>query len=493
MLAVLLRWHRRLALIVALPVLLWVISGLTHPLMAHVWTPDVRWQQLALPSLPGAEEVIPPQRLLERQGYDAVDQINLVYVSGRPQWQVAIYGPPQEAERYREARPPANVALSYYDAVSGIPVVGGERLHAMALARILLGDPEAAVADVVRLDDFDLQYRFVNRLLPVHRVSFERDDGIQLYIDVIGQRLAASDNHWRRVGLWTFAQFHNWHFLGERHHPLRTGAITVMISLTFVVGLGGLLLYAVQWRKRRGRQGRDGAHRWHRRLGLVMALAMLGFASSGLHVVLGQFQAEDHLAWRADTRMAVADLAWNPLSSVTAQTVGLSQAWLQGEPVWQLRERVEGGEAIRYVHARTGEALGGDADRDYALALYQEWARSSGRPVQPVTFTRALPDFAMDYVSVYKRLPVQRLGLAEAPLSTFFVETHTGHVAHVATPEGRLRSRHFMHLHKYHFLGDLGLGPAARDAVISVVVLLILLVVLLGTFAWLRTYLRPNK
>ena len=488
MLPLLYRWHRRLALIVALPVALWVISGLTHPLMAHVWTPDVRWQQVALPALPDAQAVIPPQRLLERHGYTAVDQINLVYVAGRPQWQVAVYGEAQANERWREARPPANVAISYYDAANGMPIVGGERLHAMALSRILLGDGQAQITDVTRLDDFDLQYRFVNRMLPVHRVSFDRADGIQLYIDVLGQRLATADNTWRRIGLWTFAQFHNWHFLGERHHPLRLVVITVLIGLTFVVGVGGLLLYALQWRKRRGREGRGGAHRWHRRLGLVMALAMLGFASSGLHVVLGQYQSEDHLAWRADTRMAVDELAFNPLEAVTSRTVGLSQARLDGEPMWQLREATPEGDVIHYRHAITGAAVE-EGDQAYALELAARWFGESGHTMPPVAFTRALPDFAMDYVSVYKRLPVQRIALRDGPVSVLFLETHTGHVAHLTTPEGRLRSLHFMHLHKFHFLGKLGLSAPARDLVISVVVLLILALVVLGT----SLVLRPRK
>ena len=140
---------------------------------------------------------------------------------------------------------------------------------------------------------------------------------------------------------------------------------------------------------------------------------------------------------------------------------------------------------IRYHHAITGAELE-EGDKAYALELMARWFADAGQPVPPVAFTRALPDFAMDYVSVYKRLPVQRIALREGPVNVLFLETHTGHVAHLTTPEGRLRSQHFMHLHKFHFLGKLGLSPAARDLVISIVVLLILALVLLGMSLVLR-------
>ena len=49
----LLRWHRPLAIIAAIPVLAWSLTGLLHPVMS-------RWQPSAVAMKPPAEMLAPP-------------------------------------------------------------------------------------------------------------------------------------------------------------------------------------------------------------------------------------------------------------------------------------------------------------------------------------------------------------------------------------------------------------------------------------------------
>lgn len=486
--ALMYRWHRRLALLIALPVMALVIGGLMHPLMSHVWVPDMSPGAAPLPALPAAEAVLSPQALLQRHQLIYVDQINLLEVDGEWLWQTVIYaGTAAESadnshSPYQEAMPPAVQSLRYFSALTGVEQADGAARHAAALSRYWL---DAPITQSHVIDHFTRTYRSINRVLPVVQVQLNDPAGHHLYLDLIGQRLIAVDHRWRRVGLQLFARLHNWDFLGERHDPRRLLPLLTVVGLTMVTLLLGVaqLLHGFFLRRSRPMTARPR----HVYLGLTLLVTTLAFTLSGFETALSQWHKETHFAWRADTRAESEQMRINPLNYRHDNTVALSQAWLDGELFWQLRDRdAQGEDQIRYISA-AGGVLRADADIAYAQALLSQWL---GGPVALRDSSRRTT-FGMDYPAIFTRLPVVRLALAEGPLATAFVETHSGHIAHITTPASAARAMRFLVLHKYHLLD--GLGARGRDAVMSLAAIGVLLLALSGVLLRWRRWQRTNR
>lgn len=478
-------WHRRLALLVLVPVAALVLGGLMHPLITHVWVPAISPGPAPLPTLPAAGTVLPPAALLRRQQLASVDQLNLLQIDGRWFWQAVDYGSRNALPAAAEVMPPAVVAMRYFvadvvtDDVAAEQIAvdspaadsGAESLHdlqrhARALARHWSAAP---IAEIAVINHFTREYRSINRVLPVVRVALQDESQQHLYLDLIGQRLIAVDDRRRRLGLQLFARLHNWDFLGARHSPARLLPLLTVVGLVIVVLLLGAAQLLRAWRRRRPLW-----RHWHARLGLLLLLTTLAFAVSGFETALGQWQPEAHFGWRANTRATADSMAVDPLQYRSENTVALSQAWLAGELFWQLRERNDQGEEwLRYVSASSGRERP-LADQEYALQLLSQWL---GQPVS-VRDISLRSSYGMDYPAIFTRLPVVRVALQSASLQTAFIETHSGHIAHLSTPYSGARAMRFMLLHKYHWLD--GLGAARRDLLMSLAAAGVLLLAVSG-------------
>ena len=166
----LMTWHRRAAWLVAVPLMLWLLSGLLHPLMAWVLKPPMEGHQIVRPLLPSAAEVRPVDVLLQEKDIDAVTNVQLQQIDGGWQYRVVEAGHTQPR---------------YFHANSSEEIADGDRLHAIWLARMLVDDPDAGILSAIPLEQFSNEYREVNRLLPVWRVALEHEDGLTLYLDCL--------------------------------------------------------------------------------------------------------------------------------------------------------------------------------------------------------------------------------------------------------------------------------------------------------------------
>lgn len=119
-------------------------------------------------------------------------------------------------------------------------VVGGEWFYApvamveeeghdccnAATACVLTNITGSKVANVSRLTAFDNEYKFVNRILPVYRVAFNRPDGIRLYVETTQDRFTFAIDNKRAVFDTIFQWLHTWSWLnalGERSFHLIKG------------------------------------------------------------------------------------------------------------------------------------------------------------------------------------------------------------------------------------------------------------------------------
>lgn len=477
------RWlaprHRQLALWIALPVLCWSLTGLLHPLMS-------RWQPSAVAMQPPADMLAPPPGLTWSAlpppasvlpAMLPLSELRALTWQGHPYW---LLRTPEGGLRYVDARDgrPADIGAAVVE----------------ALARHYTGEMKAAVS-LAEVTAFSDEYPFINRYLPVWRVAFDRPDGLVAFIEPRSLALAALSDNWKTRFSWLFGNLHSWKWW--HHEPSRDVVMSVLLALAAVMVLTGLV------RALSGGSGRRPAgRRWHRRLGLLVSLAVLAWTSSGIFHLLAIDKSrpafETHplkLAFTAgDLRQpAPADIPPDARLQILAAPQGPLWHWFMlhkpGHHGGQGQGASEhaGHDAMAmassapmlheaYVSARDGGVV---AAEDYARALaagVAAGARWLG--CEPVT------RFTPEYGFVQKRLPVYRLQFDTPDHLAVYVDPADAAVADAIRDLDRAEGFSFAYLHKVHWLDFL--GKDGRDLVAGVFASLVLVLTLVGLLIWRR-------
>lgn len=453
MTAFVMRWHRRLSLLSGVALLLWASSGLLHPMMS--WTnprpaafaPPVG-EPMTLPQRPLAE-------LLNEQGVAEVGFGRLLLQRERLLWQVAS---------------PDRQRLDYFDAASGAVVSDADRDRAVMLARHYTGLDDAPLRSVERINAFSRDYPTVNRLLPVWRVAFERDDGLEAWVDTEEDRLASLSDRRKRVLQGLFQTVHTLDFL-DGVESLRLGLIVAAVGSVLAMAMLGI---GMLWLIRR-RSTTSGARRWHRGLAWVVWVPVLMFTLSGLFHLLRMSSALQ-LDDPPSGAYGIAVHALHPPPSSMDGVRMLSLLPLpEGGAVWRGRRSPT---ELLIADALSGQPLAGG---DPALALRLA-------SVSPPALLRLQTTFSGEYGFAYKRLPVWRL---QTDQGLVFVDVATGQVAAHVGRMDRAEQWSFSALHKWQFLDPL--GRAWRDGIMVSGVLLAMLAAIAGLVLWQRRRCGPER
>lgn len=448
----LLRWHMRIGMVVSVAIIGWGLSGMAHPILAN-FNPRPAAMSLPLEDFPTAR-LRSPVELMEGLELGVVSALRLV------NWQRPVY------------RLESVAGVQWRDAITGEEIANGERDYAIMLARHYLGDSDSAVISVSRQHHFDGEYVFINRLLPVWKVVFQRDDGARVYVDTESGRLAAIVNDNKAQATAFFRNVHSWVFI--RNEALRHGLMLLFLAGGALVGIAGIVQYSLM--RRRGRSGREGRStpmkNWHRRLGIVVSLSVVTFTVSGSW----------HLLQKHNGAQVVGVEPWAfPLASMQLDWLQTGASVTQAELVsvgGQPYFRVWADRTLRYVHAGTGAELEGGEER-HALELAAAYA---GEPADAfaaeVVGVRTVNEFGGEYGFVNKRLPVIAVDRSDPAATSYYVEPRSGALAAVVRNSDRAEGWSFAWLHKWHFLD--GLGKTTRDTVAAVFALGIALTFALG-------------
>jgi hypothetical protein len=222
------RWHRRLALPVALTLPALAFSGgwhLLHDAQRPVVTtaPDTLFRRDEL----GTQRV-------ERR-------FTLARIDGRVCHRIAL--PPKHLGEHQHhgATAQQETGIAHcLDSRDGAPIANAERTLAEQLARHYARS-NAAVAEIEPITQFGGEYGFINKRLPVWRVIFDGDEA-RWYVETSSGALALrADDSDAREG-WSFAYLHKWSFIPSK--DLRD-LLLMLFALAHVVialiGLGLLL------------------------------------------------------------------------------------------------------------------------------------------------------------------------------------------------------------------------------------------------------------
>lgn len=448
------RTHRALAWIAAITAVVWASSGAIHPLIVAIGPKPVTFQPP--PTSFEAAAFKAPNAVLEAAGIGEASQLRYVSVDGHAALQVQPAG---KAERV------------YLDAQTGSPIANADRARAITLARHYSGEQTAPVRDAWLITQFERDYPWINRLLPVWAVAFEDDIGTVVYVDTGGDRLGTLSGSSKRFWQGLFQTLHTLSFIEAPY--LRPAAIGLMVGLFFATTVFGAAMLL-----RRG--GAQTSRRFHRRLAWIAVLPALLFPATGLFKLL-----TDELPGQSaplPPAISTAQLSALPFKAGDGALIeAIAVPVFGGAPVWKTVALRDAKLEVRLNEADGNAIDGGDEALARRIASGAFGKDLGEAPVLIGSFDR-------DYGFANKRLPVWR---ATGPANqTWYFETRSGLVAaQLGGPYGELKQAQallFNLLHKGHFLDPLGLTPNQRNLLMSTLAATIVLMALFGIAIRLR-------
>jgi hypothetical protein len=486
------KWHRTSSLIIAIPVLLWALSGFLHPIMTNL-RPKVAGQGLVEEAVDSSRIKVDLQDALQQNKIDSVYSVRLVHI---------------DTSWFYQVKSTAQGRLEYFSTLNGKRLKRGDWLYAQYLAKLFLeGQPKkktevaateavepvaqdccdaatdcvmlsegAAVTDVSVVSDFDGEYKSINRILPVYKVSFERPDGVRLYVETAQSRFALAVDNRRAAFTTFFSLVHTWGWLSF----LGKGRLVVeilLLVLAFATTIMGLYIFFSTKSKKIKGSPLVKARRNHRFTAVIASLFTLMFTFSGAWHAFSKFKDEatgtpviQHgvpataLHFNFHTLQAIAQ---KPVSNI-----GLIE--MDGKIYWQLYTlsadkkrntskdlmKAMGAAAVPVVYVQAGNhTVLPEGDDVYARSLAGQFSGYSNKDLVAATLVTKFTD---EYNFTDKRLPVWKLTYTGNNKERFYVETTTGSLAKRITDKDLYEGTSFALLHKHHFM-DFG-GKVWRDA-----------------------------
>lgn len=484
-------WHRSLSIIIAIPVLLWAISGFMHPLMTNI-RPAIATQGLPPVRIDSQRIRFPLRDALLKNHLSHFSNFRLVHIDTNWFYQVQPVSPAGNTI-------PVPVYLS---CTNGNALPAGDWLYAQYIARqflegtaqtdhshidhifpptahdccgaatdVVLNPAKGAkVANVSLIRDFDNEYKNINRLLPVYRVSFDRPDGIRVYVETTKDRFAFAMDNRRAIFDEIFRLLHTWGWLDF----LGKGKLAIEILLAILAfcttAMGIYIFFVTKTKNIKGNRSR----RNHRYVSIVACLFTLLWTFSGSYHAFSKFSDDTRDRYFINNSFVSDSVVFDParIQRVVQQPVSnASLIKMDGKVYWQVYaeavrpaspiDLMKDGKVtlptILYIDTADYSILP-DGDRKYAEWLATLFSRHLPAEIRSTT---AITKFGDEYNFTDKRLPVWRVNYAANGHERYYVETSTGRLSKKINDKDLLEGYSFSLLHKHHFM-DWG-GKRVRD------------------------------
>lgn len=509
------KWHRVLGIMTVIPVIFWTCSGLSHPIIAHWFKLPIAHEYIK-PAPVQAEQIkLSVQQVLSKNGVNLLKNFRLISFGGHTYYQV------------KDSRN----ELLYFSALDGSRLADGEHIYAEYLARYFLGDSTSKITNIEKVVDFTDDYQYVNRLLPVWKLSFGRKDKMDVYVETSQSRLANYNDANRKIFVWLFSNFHSYAFIAKiTNNTLRYMLILVLATIVISSTLSGLVVYGFLWKKFKKPvtgQKIGFLRRNHRSIGIATAIVTLTFMCSGAYHATRKFTPDDRIKYVFEPEIKAADLktASNALPVNWEEVSNVSLARFNSKTYYQVRtlkkendswkkqqiakaETMFGGKDkkekpdLDYYDAADGKLLP-DGVMEYSYSLVKHFVAQGAADGEPaccemmanaaadqsapliISSSGYLTKFDTDYGFVNKRLPVVKIALSTPTHLTYYLEPATGRLAAKVQDADRREGLSFAVFHKF-LLVDFA-GKDFRDFLTAFSAFGVLIVSLLGLILFIKT------
>jgi hypothetical protein len=470
------KWHRILGLMALVPVIFWTVSGLSHPFMSNWFRPFIPQEVFRPKSQAEMQPKLSLQEVIDRNQLQEIRNFSLVNFDEKSYYQILN----------------GDSTTQYYDADNGNLLANGDQNYAIYLARYFTNDKKTPIKEARLQTKFDGNYQPINHLLPVWKISFDRSDGMDIYVETSQSRLATFNNNTRKAFLWIFEQFHTWQFLaaigGEK---FRIIVLLLIVSVMFLSLISGLTVYGLFWkkfkviqekRKAAGREDKRFLHRFHRQIGLIVSFVMFTFVTSGAFHLLVKLKhvnpAKTNYAQLISRKDLVLSNLKLPIADSSIQKIALVS--FNEHVYYQVLNQQK---TVLYFDARNGQELQ-NGDQQYA-AFISNFYRNNGHPQktfpQKSTISQ-IKQFDNEYGFINKRLPVEKISYPNQ--ENWYVETTTSKLSTTVAGIDRAEGLSFIFLHKY--FGMTWAGKNIRDLVSMLAAAGVLVVSLFGFASFIR-------
>ena len=487
-------WHRILGIITLIPVIFWCLSGVMHPFMAHFFKPEIPNERLK--AIPVSQEKMPLslQTVLNQNKITEIKNFQIVSFNNATFYQVKT----------------VDDKLHYYNAASGLDLQNGDQLYAEWLSRYFLEDNQSKVVSTELLTHFDNQYKYVNRYLPVYKLTFDRPDGMEIYVETASSKLATYNPKSRQFFIWFFDMFHNWSFMDLiTNNTIRVWVMFALLSIIILSALSGIIIYGLFWnqfkKQPKSNENQGKIRRNHRKIGLITSLVTILFAFSGAYHALTKLEPNVLSKMVYEPIISVSSIAFpsNQLAINWKKYKNCSIVKMNDEVYFQI-QLAKGKKEIEtlFIDAKDGK-ITKNKQIEYAQFLAEIFSEKYNKgnsccemddakcvlatditDKKPVE-TKILTDFEKrEYGFVNKRLPVVKLAYDTPEKTTYYIETSSSHLGAVITNANRYEGYSFAILHKFLFMDWAGKG--IRDFVNVFAALGLLTVSILGLIIFLK-------
>jgi hypothetical protein len=486
--------HKVIGLITIIPVIFWCLSGLMHPFMAHWFKPQITNEFVVSKPLKKERLKLSLKQILIKNRIKSFKNFRIVQFKGNSYYQI---------------KTTQNDWL-YFDTQSGNELEDGDQKYAVHLARFFLADSISAIKSISLQTDFSQQYKYINRLLPVWKVSFERADHMDVYVETPYARLGTFNPTSRKVFLWVFDNFHNWTFLEKiTNNTLRIIIMTLFLGVICISSISGILIYGFMWRKFKKLSPQDQKgilRKYHRQIGISVAFISLTFAFSGAYHATRklepnklpgmQYEPIIHSGEVPDS-FFVPKINWD-------KTTNISLVKMNGRlfyQVFQMEEQRKPGKVI-YVNAKSNREWK-NGNSKYAVYLADIFNKSNkcrnqekccamsySQNSDEIEDARAIKTEVVasfekrEYGFAFKRLPVVRVPYNTKEKKNLYIETATSRLAASIENADRYEGYSFAIFHKFLFID--WAGKNIRDLLMMLSAFGLLTVSIFGFILFLK-------
>lgn len=486
------RIHRWLRYLAILALVLFVVSALMHPIM--IWTG------------PQPSRMVPPSMSIRDLSVDNVSHILNKYHIVSP---LLVRLVPTVGGPCLQVTEQEDLPRRYFNLQSGEELEEFDRQQAIWLSRYYNNDND----DIIKVEfitEFNDEYPWVNRLLPVYKITFDSSDNTVVYVYTETNALAAINNDWKDALQFVFRNFHTWSWL-DAFPILRIILMTfLLIALIAMAATGAMQLFLKKSTSKTPKHRKN-----HRMVATIVFIPFVALLISGLFHLQHQQFGESHKGMRMSDSLQlesnrhpipssafdVADQAVNNVSLVEYQhklfyRIGFSpkeyseptldhHAIVSSDSLQKREQRFDGVSPEKssvYIDFADGR-LTDIEDEMVATSVATEFL---GRDQLQINKAELVTHFGPEYDFRNKRLPVWRISANNPEHQVVFVDPITSIVVDHLTPSSRIERWSFSMLHKWDFLVPF-IGRQARDVLVVGLLTSLLLLAYLGiSMTWPR-------